>query len=314
MAVEPALAAVALQPPTPMLLSPSQVLPPKVSESPAAPALAPPPFTPMQPSPSQAKRSLSRSPRREEPLPQLGDWAVRGPTSTPTQAQDHPKRGDVPIRGLASPARATPRAGATQEPPPSAGWARGRGAPEADDDEPPGPAGRMLALPGARQSGLQQNTGVAGKIDWVDNLAWLRALKHLQLPFDVFTLGQNRDGSLPGRQTLASLRALTDDVPQRCCLLVLVRTVEVLAGEVEALLCDPTGSAWASMDRRVAGAWPKACCEGSVLVLLGALALPGPRLFVGPRAVTQVFQQSDSETAEAAELRAAARRAALGAP
>eukprot|EP00439_Symbiodinium_sp_Y106_P051528 s902_g6.t2 len=304
MAVDPALAAVALQQPAPMLLSPSQVPPPKVSASPAAPALAPPPFTPMQPSPSQAKRSLSRSPKREEPLPQLGDWAVRSPTSTPIQ--DHPKRGDAPIRGLASPARA---ARAT----PRAGWARAHAVPE-DDDEPPGPAGRMLALPGARQSGLQQSTGVAGKIDWVDNLAWLRALKHLQLPFDVFTLGQHRDGSLPGRQTLASLRALTDDVPQRCCLLVLVRTVEVLAGEVEALLCDPTGSAWASMDRRVAGAWPKACCEGSVLVLLGALALPGPRLFVGPQAVTQVFPQSDSETAEAAELRAAAHRAALGAP
>eukprot|EP00439_Symbiodinium_sp_Y106_P048081 s902_g6.t1 len=318
MAVDPALAAVALQQPAPMLLSPSQVPPPKVSASPAAPALAPPPFTPMQPSPSQAKRSLSRSPKREEPLPQLGDWAVRSPTSTPIQ--DHPKRGDAPIRGLASPARAaraTPRAGSKDftmetmdlpdlnllfltthlEPPTSGGWARAHAVPE-DDDEPPGPAGRMLALPGARQSGLQQSTGVAGKIDWVDNLAWLRALKHLQLPFDVFTLGQHRDGSLPGRQTLASLRALTDDVPQRCCLLVLVRTVEVLAGEVEALLCDPTGSAWASMDRRVAGAWPKACCEGSVLVLLGALALPGPRLFVGPQAVTQVFPQSDSETAE----------------
>lgn len=316
MAVDPGLPAVAVPKPTPML-SPSQVPPPKVSASQAAPAPAPPPFTPMLPSPSPARPSLSRSPRREEPLPQMGDWAVRSQTSTPIQAADLPKRSDAPIRGPASPARAaraTPRQAAAQETPRSGGWARARGAPEAEDDEPPGPAGRMLALPGARQSGLQQSTGVAGKIDWVDNLAWLRALKHLQLPFDVFTLGQHRDGSLPGRQTIASLRTLADDVPQRCCLLVLVRTVEVLAGEVEALLCDPTGSAWASMDRRVAGAWPKACCEGSVLVLLGALALPGPRLFVGPRAVTQVFPQSDSETAEAAELRATAHRAALGAP
>ena len=48
-----------------------------------------------------------------------------------------------------------------------------------DDDEPPGPAGRMLALPGARQSGLQQSTGPAVQVLGFGGLGFFRTCLHV---------------------------------------------------------------------------------------------------------------------------------------
>ncbi|CAJ1364052.1 unnamed protein product [Effrenium voratum] len=156
---------------------------------------------------------------------------------------------------------------------------------------PPGPAGGYLALPGAGQP------DAAVAVNWAEQLPWLRALKHLQLPLDAFNLGLSSDGCLAGRQLLREVHGWE---LRRCCLLVLVRRLEVVAGELQAQLADPSGCAWASLG------FGGRCCEGSVLCLVGALVVQG-MVFVPPSAVAQVFPPSQGSSAEAQELRAAAR-------
>jgi len=73
-----------------------------------------------------------------------------------------------------------------------------------------------------------------------------------------------------------NLAALARSVwpPQRWHLVVLVRSVELVAGEISALVSDPTGEAVATIHRQVPKLWPHAASEGSVLLLTNVVALP----------------------------------------
>jgi len=186
---------------------------------------------------------------------------------------------------------------------------------------PPGPASSTLVVSGSGPKppwamGSGCNTALG------ENVAWLSALQALSLPFDRFHLGAGgRPGGSPmGTHNLACVaRGLWP--PKRWHLVVLVRRVEMVAGEINALVVDPTGEAWASIDRHVPKAWPHAATEGSVLLLANVVAVPPlaiptsgalksdrrPRLLVMERSLGRCFAQADVGPEESGKLLAEAK-------
>lgn len=220
--------------------------------------------------------------------------------------------------------------------------AAGRSAEDAaEDDEaalvaqcrregPPGPANSALvAAPGARGGAPGPGTmGPAGRIvaaSLAESVAWLCALQALQLPLDRFHLGA---GGPPGASPMGThnLAAMARSLwpPRRWHLVVFVRRVEMVAGEITAVVMDPTGEAEATIDRHVPRAWPHAATEGSVLLLANVVAVPPlaapprvasrgqPRLLVMERSLGRCFAPADASPEDAARLLAEAKAQLAG--
>merc|ERR1712178_242674 len=85
--------------------------------------------------------------------------------------------------------------------------------------------------------------------------------------------------------------------PQRWDLAVVVRRVDLVAGEIDVIVSDPTGEMGATVDRRVAMSWPRAACEGTALLLAGVVAVGGAdlpcRLLIMERNVARHFAPCD---------------------
>mmetsp|Transcript_41689 Transcript_41689/g.66206 ORF Transcript_41689/g.66206 Transcript_41689/m.66206 type:complete len:485 (-) Transcript_41689:114-1568(-) len=177
---------------------------------------------------------------------------------------------------------------------------------------PPGPAGASLALPGYAD---HRNGGASSHaISLRDSVGWLCALKALNLPFNPFHLGASCTipacESALAKHNLAMVRQQPN--PQkRWDLVVLVRQVQLVAGEIDVLFADPTGEMEATVDRRVALAWPRAANEGTALLLTGVVAIWANasicRLLIMEKNVVRVFCSSDARPDEAESLRAEAR-------
>merc|ERR1712232_400895 len=106
--------------------------------------------------------------------------------------------------------------------------------------------------------------------------------------------------------------------PRRWCLIVVVQRVEVVTGEITLVVSDPTGQAQATVDRCIPKKWPDATSEGSVLVLVDAVAVPPlsalgqrrtvtsgdtrrrPQLFITERCLANCVAASDVSPEEAA--------------
>lgn len=192
---------------------------------------------------------------------------------------------------------------------------------------PPGPAGALPALLGApsdlgASAGAGGSTQRHGGMPLSEQVTWLCALQTLGLPFDAFHLGalagQPPRGAAgePSFFEGCGLAAVAQDPwpPRRWRLCVLVQRVEFVAGEVEVVVCDPTGEMGATLDRGVAKAWPNAVCEGATLVLQDVTALKaasgGPCwLLVMARNVVKHFVPGTAAAEEAEGLLAAARAA-----
>jgi len=99
-------------------------------------------------------------------------------------------------------------------------------------------------------------------------------------------------------------------------LAVLVRRVELIAGEIDIIIADPTGEIVATVDRRVAMAWPRAACEGTVLLLTDVIAVCGAdlpcRLLIMEKNVAHHFTQGDVTPEQAESLIAEARASLSG--
>eukprot|EP00928_Gymnodinium_smaydae_P083380 TRINITY_DN6661_c0_g1_i2.p2 TRINITY_DN6661_c0_g1~~TRINITY_DN6661_c0_g1_i2.p2 ORF type:complete len:273 (+),score=64.58 TRINITY_DN6661_c0_g1_i2:105-923(+) len=233
-------------------------------------------------------------------------------------------------------------------------WARGakagsstcgRGADrqEEDDDDielqrrcrleaPPGPAGNLRALRDGAAPGAAAAQAAAAKGPPLhESLAWLAALRALGLPFSALNLGllpPVQPGAAADGGLALVARLARREPGRRWRLLVQVRTLELLAGELEATVRDPTGELGATLDRRLPLTQPKAASEGAVLLLEGvvAVSLAGNagsgtsarrgtgdtcRLLVMPRAVARVFSPNDVTGADASALLADARAAAF---
>eukprot|EP00931_Biecheleriopsis_adriatica_P101111 TRINITY_DN76321_c0_g1_i1.p1 TRINITY_DN76321_c0_g1~~TRINITY_DN76321_c0_g1_i1.p1 ORF type:complete len:454 (+),score=98.11 TRINITY_DN76321_c0_g1_i1:31-1392(+) len=313
----------------------SQLLQPPASWSHDQARLTAPAVSEMvDPGCSQRPRSRSRSPQ-----PLLSQAWPPAATLPPLQAQAGSAGSALPAtRAESSAERASQLAGARVEQrswglpnaPSLESWAE-----QDDEDEaalaalhrkegPPGPAGGNLALPGIQITGPQQAHTPRASLS--ESAAWLRALKALGLPADAFHLGLSPHAGAqdsPNTPTLAAhnlglVAKSGPGSPQRWQLLVLIRRVELVAGEIEVLLCDPTGEALATVDRRVPHVWPKAICEGSVLHLTDAVAVHAlglkrsSRLLVTLKSLKQSFLASEP-FAEAAALLASARQVAASA-
>lgn len=185
---------------------------------------------------------------------------------------------------------------------------------------PPGPAGAVLALPGlqGQPDVLQCRDGNSGPA-LAQNVAWLFALKALGLPFDGFHLGLTRhlpQSASPTALETHNVSAVLANPwqPRRWHLLVQICRVELLAGEIDITVCDPTGEASATVDRRVHASWPRAICEGAVLLLGDVVSVPPvararypkPRLLIMQRSLARAFTPSDVPPVEASELLVAA--------
>jgi len=169
---------------------------------------------------------------------------------------------------------------------------------------PPGPAGGAPALPGLEPAERVQ----APRAALADSVAWLMALRALDLPFDELHLrggARGAGGQRPSPMEQQNLRAVAlQPRPRRWQLLVFVLRVELVAGELEAQVCDPFGEAGASLERRAAQLWPRALREGAALLLSGVVALPGPRprLLVVERALARAFAPGDLGPEDAGRL------------
>jgi len=184
---------------------------------------------------------------------------------------------------------------------------------------PPGPAGAARAILNADRSEL----GSAAKGPRLfECVSWLAALRGLGLPWDHAHLGAGGSLSSAGDARLASnnlstiSRHVHEHPSRRWCALVFIRSVEMLAGEVETVVCDPTGEMGASVDRRLLHSQPKAICEGATLLLEGIVALmpvhgASCRLLITERTVSKVFVPTDVAASQASCLFADA-RAVLG--
>lgn len=198
---------------------------------------------------------------------------------------------------------------------------------------PPGPASATLAVVGSKAGCLPRlswkgSEESAAASAFIDSVAWLSALKSLKLPFDRFHLGLGSlDARAQGRSPMMThnLAALAQGVwtPRRWHLVVLVRRVELVAGEITAQVVDPTGEAVAVVHRRVPKAWPHATTEGAVLLLTNVRALPSlsgpsasvgqpvagerPRLLVMEQSLGRCFASGDVGAQESAALLAEAR-------
>ncbi|CAK0898380.1 unnamed protein product, partial [Prorocentrum cordatum] len=142
-------------------------------------------------------------------------------------------------------------------------------APALTAGEPIGPAGGPR--PAAATSGLPLARSVC----------WLAALKVIGAPLDRFHLGLHPAAAPPppGEASLlwrsnVALVTRCPWPPRRWHLVVLVRKVELLAGELSLRVADHTGELSASVDPRIASVRAGALCEGSALLLAGAVATP----------------------------------------
>jgi len=179
---------------------------------------------------------------------------------------------------------------------------------------PPGPASATLVAVGAQggrsiAAGGHATSGGSRSL-LGEQVAWLCALRALNLPFDRFHLGAEGIEAAPPSSPMAThnLAAVARGLwpPRRWHLVVLVRRVEAVAGELAAVVADPTGEALATFDGSVAATWPQAAVEGSVLLLTNVVALPAlaqatkasaqasahldlPRLLVVARALGRCF-------------------------
>lgn len=184
---------------------------------------------------------------------------------------------------------------------------------------PPGPAGGVLALPGPGIEKSDAATRVARGPPLSECIAWLCALRALDLPFDGFHLGSPGAGA-PRDDVSSFLKAHNLAAvaqhpfhPRRWHLVVLVRRIELVAGEIDILVCDPTGEMEATVDRRAVHAWPRAVSEGATLILADVVALPPaapalpaarrtPRLLIMERSLARAFAPGDAEPEEALRL------------
>lgn len=181
---------------------------------------------------------------------------------------------------------------------------------------PPGPAGGSLALPGW-QSGQKKPASTSHALLLSESIGWLCALKVLQLPPNHFHLGvgspASAGGSFMATNNLAAV-ASQPSPPKRWDLAVLVRRVELVAGEIDIIVSDPTGEMGATVDRRVAVSWPRAACEGTALLLAGVVAVRGAdlpcRLLIMERNVARHFAPCDVKAEEAEALLTEARACA----
>jgi hypothetical protein len=183
---------------------------------------------------------------------------------------------------------------------------------------PPGPAGGSLALPG--YSAEHSKLGDMSKGPPIsESVGWLCALKFLKLPFDPFHLGAGGTSAdhtsfLMTHNLAAVMRH--PPPPRRWDLAVLVRRVELIAGEIDIIVADPTGEIGATVDRRVAMAWPRAACEGTVLLLTDVIAICGAdlpcRLLIMEKNVAHHFTQGDVTPEQAESLIAEARASLSG--
>lgn len=188
---------------------------------------------------------------------------------------------------------------------------------------PPGPASAVLVA--VRCGGADRLCTPLADVptSLSESVGWLCALRQLNLPLDRFHLGLGGSGggSPMISHNLAAVR-LNLSPPQRWHLVVLVRRVEVVAGELDAIVCDPTGEARATIDRHVIRAWPHAVCAGSALLLDNVVAVPPPaqawppqayrpQLLITERSLGRCFAAGDVSPEEAARLIADA-KAALG--
>lgn len=148
------------------------------------------------------------------------------------------------------------------------------------DEGPPGPAGLAPALPSIPGQGKRKGPVVPSMHGppLSHCVSWLSALWTLDVPFDTFHLGAGgapRHESMIVQQNLAVVRRTP--TPRRWHLTVLVRNVEVAAGEADLVLQDPTGEMRASVDRRMLQAWPGKVTQGATLILAGVMAVPASR-------------------------------------
>lgn len=183
---------------------------------------------------------------------------------------------------------------------------------------PPGPAGASLALPGWQADHRHGGTS-SHATSLRDSIGWLCALKSLSLQFNSFHLGiacsSPSSDSVLAKHNLAVVSKYHH--PQkRWDLVVLVRQVQLVAGEIDVLLADPTGEMEATVDRRVASAWPRAANEGTALLLTGVVAIAASagicRLLIMEKNVVRIFCPSDVRPDDAESLRMEARTSVSG--
>mmetsp|Transcript_138550 Transcript_138550/g.254191 ORF Transcript_138550/g.254191 Transcript_138550/m.254191 type:complete len:352 (+) Transcript_138550:38-1093(+) len=198
---------------------------------------------------------------------------------------------------------------------------------EAEEDEecilqrcrregPPGPAGALPALTcswTAADAGQVPNSNARGGGPLSECVGWLCALKALDLPFDRFHLrgsGPCTKPSFMARQNLAEVSRQSWP-RQRWHLVVVVRRVDLVAGEIDVVVGDPTGEMGATVDRRVPSTWPRAACEGTALLLAGVAAVRKTggacRLLIMDKTVVRAFSAGDVRAEEAERLMASAR-------
>lgn len=193
---------------------------------------------------------------------------------------------------------------------------------------PPGPASSTLVVSGAGSKVCVGAGGAVGCGLLGENVAWLAALQALKLPLDRFHLGAGGFPAPSSPMGTHNLASVTKSIwpPKRWHLLVLVRSVEMIAGEISALVADPTGEARATIDRHVPMVWPHVATEGSVLLLTNVVAVPPlqtpargaaeprrhPRLLVMERSLGRCFAQRDASPEEAAKLLAEAKAGLAG--
>lgn len=167
-----------------------------------------------------------------------------------------------------------------------------------------------------------------------EQVAWLLALRALNLPLDAFHLGACGLNNAPMSSPMAThnLAAVMRGVwpPRRWHLVVLVRRIAAVPGELAAVVADPTGEALATFDPEVSKHWPHAMVEGSALLLTNIVALPPirppqggaalpaaahlekPRLLVLPRTLGRCFAAGDAPPEQAAALLSEARACLAG--
>lgn len=204
---------------------------------------------------------------------------------------------------------------------------RKREAAEEDEDEdcilqrcrregPPGPAGALPALTcswTAARAGQAPISSSSGGGPLCECLGWLCALKVLDLPFDRFHLRGEGTCTAPSFMATQNLAEVSRHSwpPKRWHLVVVVRRVDLVAGEIDVVVGDPTAEMGATVDRRVSGTWPRAACEGTALLLAGVTAVRKTgapcRLLIMDKTVVRAFSAGDMGADEAERLMAAAR-------
>jgi len=155
---------------------------------------------------------------------------------------------------------------------------------------PPGPAGAVPALPGIR--GVTRPVA-SRRASLAQSVGWLCALRAMDLPLDRFHLGIG----VPERASFLTSHNLQtvrqSPTPSRWYLMVLVKKVEVIAGEIEVIVFDPSGEMAATVDHRAPLTWARNICEGTALLLAGVLAVGRCRLLIMAKSIVRIFGPSD---------------------